>query len=117
MDDQSKLSVDHMVEMAMGLSMASLFSQALNSAFANSTAQQQAPLNTPAKYIYAILDGKQQGPFSPGEIVAFIQSGHLTRETYMWKPGMPEWKLAKDITDIGPVADAFPPATPQNTKP
>lgn len=117
MDDQSKLSVDGMIEMAMGLSMASLFSQAMNSAFANSSRMQQTPLDTPAKYIYAILNGKQAGPYSPGEIMALIRSGDITPETYMWKPGMLEWKLAKDIQDIGPVEDAFPPATPQKTKP
>lgn len=112
MDDESKLSVDNMVEMAMGLSMASLFNQAMNSAFANSTRQQDTPLNTPAKYLYAIIDGKQEGPFSPGEILASVQSGKITPETYMWKPGMPEWKLAKEITDIAPGIDLVPPTAP-----
>lgn len=113
MDDKSKLSVDNMVEMAMGLSMASLFSQAMNSAFDNSTWMQNTPLNTPAKYLYAIINGKQEGPFSPGEILAFIQAGKITPETYMWKPGMPEWKFAKEITDIAPGIDLIPPAAPQ----
>lgn len=117
MDDKSKLSVDNMVEMAMGLSMASLFSQAMNSAFANSTRIQHDPLNTPAKYLYAIIDGEQKGPYSPGEIMAFIHAGSVTPETYMWKPGMPEWKRAKEITDIAPGIELVPPAAPQNDKP
>lgn len=113
--DDNKLSVNNMVEMAMGLSMASLFSQAMNSAFSNSTRiLTNEQLNTPARYIHAIIDGEQKGPFSLGEIMAMIQSGNIVPETYMWKPGMPEWKPAKEITDITPGLEQIPPAGPQN---
>lgn len=115
MDDESKLSVNNMVEMAMGLSMASLFSQAMNSAFSNSTRiLKDDPMYAPARYIHAIVNGEQKGPFSSGEIMSMIQSGTIVPETYMWKPGMPEWKPAKDITDITPGLELIPPAAPQN---
>ena len=71
-------------------------------------------MNAPAKYIYAIIDGQQQGPFSLGEIMDSIRSGKIVPETYMWKPGMQEWKLAKEITDIAPAVDMLPPETPKN---
>lgn len=115
MEDDSQLSVNRMVEFAMGFSMASLFHKAMESTYTNT-----APLldnnqmNAPAKYIYAIIDGQQQGPFSLGEIMDSIRSGKIVPETYMWKPGMQEWKLAKEITDIAPAVDMLPPETPKN---
>lgn len=115
MEDDSQLSVNRMVEFAMGFSMASLFHKAMESTYTNT-----APLlnnnqmNTSAKYIYAIIDGQQQGPFSPGEIMDRIRSGKIVPETYMWKPGMQEWKLAKDITDIAPAIDVLPPEAPKS---
>ncbi len=112
MNDDNNLSINNMVEMATGLSMASLFTQAMNSAFTNTVYQQNSPLNTPAKYLYAIINGQQAGPFSPGEILVQIQAGNITPETYMWKPGMMEWKFAKDITDIALNINLTPPMNP-----
>lgn len=99
----------------MGLSMGNLFSKAVGAAYQNTEAMlADKQLNTPAKYLYAIINGKQEGPYSPGEVMVLIQSGSITPETYMWKPGMPEWKLAKEITDIASGVNLTPPACPQN---
>lgn len=114
MDDDSKLSVNKMVEFAMGLSMASLFNQAMNNTFVNTAKKfNNDQLDIPPRYIYAIIGGAQKGPFSLGEVMAFIKSGDITPESYMWKPGMPEWKLAKDITDIAPGLEFMPPQSPK----
>lgn len=115
MGDDSKLSVNNMVELAMGLSMASLFTQAMSSTM-NNTARMlnnDQVANAP-RYIHAIVGGQQKGPFTVGEITAMIQSGDITPKTYMWKPGMPEWKHAEEIGDIGPTFDMAPPAAPKN---
>lgn len=99
----------------MGFSMASLFQKAMENTFMNSMPLiNNNQLNTPPKYIYAIIDGQQAGPFSPGEIMEYIRTGKITLETYMWKPGMPGWKLAKDIEDIAPGVNLLPPEIPQN---
>lgn len=112
--NDSKLSVDNMVNFAMGLSMASLFTKAMDAAYANTARSlNNSQMQTPARYVYAIVGGAQKGPFSLGEVMQMIQSGDITPETYMWKPGMSEWKLAKDITDIAPGMELVPPQVPE----
>ena len=92
-----------MVEMAMGLSMASLFASAMNETSKNmSRAVNNEQLSAPSKYVYAIIDGQQKGPYSLGEIKSLIQSGDITPDSWLWKPGMADWQVAKDITDISP---------------
>lgn len=107
------LSMKNMMEMAMGFSMANLFQKAMENSFENTRLKPENE-KRPPKYIYAIIDGQQAGPFSPGEIMEYIRTGKITLETYMWKPGMPGWKLAKDIEDIAPDINLLPPETPQN---
>lgn len=105
-----KLSIENMVEFAMGLSMASLFTKAMNNTFDNTQRiLNNSQLNNSAKYIYAVIDGAQSGPYSLGEVIDMIKSGSITLETYIWKSGMPEWMRAKDVTDISPNFCLTPP--------
>ena len=36
-------------------------------------------------------DGKQQGPVSPEELEALARAGSVTRETLVWREGLPDW--------------------------
>lgn len=102
-----------MVEFAMGISMASLFANAMNSAYVNNMRlNNNDQFIVPPKYIHAIINGKSKGPLSLGDVISMVQSGEITPDTYMWKPGMADWKLAKDITDIGLSFDITPPQIP-----
>jgi len=107
------LSVNNMVEFAMGISMASLFTNAMNSTHNNNMRiLNNDQVIAPPKYIHAIISGKSRGPLSLGEVISMVQSGEITPDTYMWKPGMANWMLAKDITDIGLSFSATPPQIP-----
>lgn len=118
MNDDSQLSINRMMEMAMGFSMASLFHKAMETTYANTLPMfNNNEINTPPRYLYAIINGQQVGPFSPGELMEQIRAGNVSSETYMWKPGMQEWKMAKDIDNITPGIDLIPPLAPKNEKP
>lgn len=107
-----------MVELAMGLSMASMFAGAMKNTFANSQPLlNNDQLAAPTRYLHAIVGGEQKGPYTVGEIIAMVESGEITPETYMWKPGMPQWKPAKEIGDLGPGINIEPPAAPTVTEP
>ncbi len=98
----------------MGLSMASMFAQVMQNSF-NNTARVVAGNDAapPPKYIYAIIEGAQKGPFSLGEIAEFVRAGSVTLDTFIWKPGMQEWKQAKDVADIGFKVESTPPQMPE----
>ena len=112
MDSQNLM--DNMLGMAMGLSMASVFTRAMERTFNNTVTPMttnQAYENLMSqgnRYIYAIIDGRSSGPYSLQDITALIRDGRVTPETYIWKAGMPEWMLAKDVTDISPVLNEPP---------
>lgn len=113
MGDDSKLSVNNLVEFAMGISMASLFANAMNSAYTNNLRLlNNDQVAAPPKYIHVIVGGKSKGPLSLGEVISLVQSGEINPDTYMWKPGMAEWKPAKEIADIGLSFEATPPQMP-----
>lgn len=113
MMDDSKLSVNNLVEFAMGISMASLFAEAMNSAQQNNMRLlTNNQMTVPPKYIHVIVGGKTVGPLSLGEVVTMIQSGDITPDTYMWKPGMADWKAAREVTDLGIEVNMTPPQMP-----
>ncbi len=125
MSDDNKMM--DIMGLAMGLSMASLFSQAMGKAMTGSMNQvsaAQAPLGDPVfpgqlsavqastPYIHAIIGGQQRGPYSLNDVVAMIRRGEITTDTYIWKPGMTAWAQAKDVTDIAPQLSITPPPVP-----
>lgn len=48
------------------------------------------------KQYYIIQDGAQKGPFGFEQLRELA----LTRETYVWTPGMQDWKKAGEIPDL-----------------
>lgn len=112
--EDNDLSINRMMETAMGLSMASMFTESMASVCrANINAIESTYSKQPPRYIYAIINGTQQGPFSLGEVLERVRAGEISPDTYIWKQGMAEWKLAKDVEDISPSLQQLPPPLPQ----
>lgn len=112
MDSQNLM--DNMLEIAMGLSMASIFTRVMERTMENSksiiTTQSvyERLLAQGHRYIYVIIDGRSCGPLSLQELTSMIRDGRVTPETYLWKAGMPDWLPAKDVTDIAPMVSEPP---------
>ena len=98
-------SINDLMELSMGLSMATVFARAMGNMMEHSMAQ--------VERANAIMDGRQQGPFTLSQILSFIREGRITAETYMWKPGMTAWMHAVDIEDIAPDLQCVPPPIPE----
>lgn len=108
--DNSNLSINNLVETAMAFSMAEMFTKAMGSiSRANLNAIETTFNQPPPRYIYAVINSIQQGPFSLGEILERISAGEITPETYIWKVGMAEWRKANDVEDIRPSLEQLPP--------
>ena len=75
------------------------------------------PLDTSAQW-FAMLGGKQQGPFDLSELQRRVAGGEVTLRTYLWKAGMGDWKRASDVPEVSPVfAGGAAPAAPQQPPP
>ena len=46
---------------------------------------------------YLLIDGRQQGPYSPDQLQALLSSSAIQRDCLAWRVGLPEWKPLNSI--------------------
>ncbi|MEW6434941.1 MAG: GYF domain-containing protein [Myxococcota bacterium] len=59
-------------------------------------------LDTAATW-YAMIQGKQTGPLDVRALSEKVTAGEVTLRTYLWKPGMGDWKRASDVPELSPL--------------
>jgi len=95
--------------LAAGMAMA----DQMRGAMAAGAAQANVPPPIPgAASYYIAVNGQQQGPFDLTTLAAKAQLGALTRETLVWKQGMPNWLPAAQVADLANLFAATPPPIP-----
>ncbi|MBX5481357.1 MAG: zinc-ribbon domain-containing protein [Myxococcaceae bacterium] len=57
------------------------------------------PLANKAEW-FAMVKGKQTGPFDPRGLAELVRVGDLTLKSYLWRKGMAEWKRGSDIPEL-----------------
>ncbi len=87
----------------------------------NNMGQQiQNSMNTPPpmpniQYMIS-SNGQQTGPFGMQQMQQMVQTGQLTKDTYVWKQGMAQWELAGNVTELSclftPTCPPPPPGMP-----
>lgn len=112
MDDHSAFSAEQLVQFGLGIYIAREIAQAMNSAISNavgpghhsSSAGQQVSTS-----YHVLLDEKASGPFSEPELMRLIKAQHLTKDTFVWRPGLKDWGRAGDMPDILRLVALCPP--------
>ena len=103
-----------MMGMAIGGSMGNQMAGMMNTM----GHQMQQPINTPPPMPTAMyhlsVNGVQNGPYTMLQMQQLVQSGQLTRQTYVWKQGMPSWELAGNVSEL---AVLFAPSMPGSVPP
>jgi len=61
----------------------------------------QGPGGEPTWYI--VVDGEQQGPLRPIELSQLFAKGSVGLDSYVWKEGFDDWKVAGDVADLATV--------------
>ncbi len=52
--------------------------------------------------IYILVNGEQQGPFTPDQIKGYLAMGHFHDNDLAWHEGLPEWKPLADFPEFAP---------------
>lgn len=75
--------------------------------------QQMAPppMPTPAAFFVAV-NGQQSGPFDMNTLSTMVSNGQLTKDTLVWKAGMPAWTAAGSVPELSAFFGAVPPPMP-----
>jgi membrane protease subunit (stomatin/prohibitin family) len=108
--------------MGAGMAMAHQMTQAMaGQMFNNQNVQNQQPAQAPqpapppipcAVAYYVVIDGKQAGPFDKNSMRDLAARSVLTRETLVWKQGLPNWEAAAAQADLQDLWAAAPPPIP-----
>jgi membrane protease subunit (stomatin/prohibitin family) len=91
--------------LAVGMAMGNQMSAGL------SAPASPPPLTAAAAY-YLAIDGKQAGPFPADQLPQKVAAGQLTRDTLVWKHGLPAWQKAATLPDLQGLFADVPPGLP-----
>ena len=118
MGENSFYSVDRLVEFGLTLGVATQMANSMNASLRNMQipgARNPMRPNVLAEdrpLFYVVLDGKSVGPLATSELSRLIAEGRVTKETYVWNPGMPDWQLAENMPEVLRLVALTPPPAP-----
>jgi hypothetical protein len=69
------------------------------------------PLPQPTSFFIGVND-KQTGPFDMPTLQSMLQQGQITRDTLVWKNGMPAWTKAGETPELHSLFAGSPPPLP-----
>lgn len=98
----------------MGLGIGGQMAQAMGGMLPPQAQPQQASGQTappvpPQLHLFVAQNGQQTGPFDLPALQQMAQAGQLTRETLVWKQGMPAWAAAGSLAELTPMFGSVPP--------
>lgn len=98
--------------MVMGVNMANQMAAGMQAANQQAAAPAAPPpLPKQAAYFVAI-DGAQAGPFEISTLPEKVSAGKITRDTLVWKQGMPQWTAAGMVPELKDLFASVPPPLP-----
>ena len=116
MDENSFFSMDRLVEFGMGMTVAQQMIKTMNESMTSmhipgAMNQMEKPKDF---FFYAMIEGFQAGPFSEQELARLVAEKKVSKETYIWMPSLPSWKMAEQIPEVLKLVALSPPPFQQN---
>ena len=101
------------VGLGAGVAFGNQMAASMNAAAGGSAGGTSSPPPIPQSTSYfAVIDGKQAGPFDLTALQSQVGTGKLSRATMMWKQGMPAWTAAGQVSELNDLFAATPPPIP-----
>jgi membrane protease subunit (stomatin/prohibitin family) len=96
------------IGMGMGFGMANQMGQM----YANQQQASSQPPPMPGSDWFMALDGQQAGPMDRSQLQTHARAGKLTRDTLVWRKGMPQWSKAGEVPEVAELLGSTPPPLP-----
>ena len=107
--------------MMAGMMMGGAMGQQMAGMMNNLGQQMQNGINTPPPMpnvqYHISVNGQQMGPFQMLQLQQMAQSGQLTQQTYVWKPGMANWEFAGNVPELASLFSMGTPPPPPPSVP
>ena len=102
MNDDNLSSINRLVEFGMSMAVAQYMVQTMNKAMTvtQSPDSERHLISSTPKLFYALIEGNPVGPLSEEEIAKLISKKIILNETYLWKPGLPQWVIAEKLPEV-----------------
>jgi hypothetical protein len=116
MTEDSFFSMDRLIEFGMGMAVAQQMVKSMNHSITDmhSPGTMNSMEKTKPKFFYAMIEGSQAGPFSEQELTRLIGEKKIVKETYVWMPNLPSWKMAEQIPEVLKLVALAPPPFDKN---
>ncbi|MBR1625979.1 MAG: SPFH domain-containing protein [Bacteroidales bacterium] len=101
-----------MTGMMMGGAMGQQMAGMMNNMGQNMNQAMNTPPPPPQIQYNVSINGQNSGPYNMQQLGQMVQSGQLTVNTYVWKQGMQNWKLAGNVAELSSLFGAVPPPPP-----
>lgn len=101
-----------MASMAMGGAVGSGMAGVVGGMMKGMNEQKQTPPPPPQVQYNISVNGQQSGPFGWQQLQQMVQSGQITKDTYVWKQGMTNWEFAGNVQELSSLFGAVPPPPP-----
>lgn len=102
--------------MAIGGAMGQQMAGMMNSMGQVVQGGMNVPPPPPLIQYFVSVNGQQSGPFQLPQLQQMVSNGQLTPQTYVWKQGMANWELARNVQELaslfGAGAGTPPPPPP-----
>ena len=111
MDENSFYSIDRLAEFGLSMAVATQMANSMNIGLQSTVTPgaDNAMLPGEQPVWYAVLDGSATRPLSLAGLSRLIAAKRVTKETYVWKPGMSDWKLVGDMPEVLRLVALTPP--------
>lgn len=108
MDNDHFFSIDRLVEFGMSLAVSQQMVQMMNHTMQNMyipgamapMQNQQNNTQIMPNIFYVVIDGNSVGPLSESEIIKMISNKQITKDTFVWKPGMTDWQKVESTPEV-----------------
>lgn len=104
-------SIDRLLEFGMGMAVAQQMVKTMNQSMTNMHVP--GAMNPMKKqqqqFFYAMIEGKQAGPFNEQELARLILDKKVVKETYVWMPSLSSWKIADQVPEVLKLVALAPP--------
>ena len=101
-----------MTGMMMGGAMGQQMAGMMNQMGQNANQAMNTPPPMPQVQYTLNVNGQNMGPFNMQQLQQMVQNGQLTKQTYVWKPGMAGWETAGNVPELSQLFGAVPPPPP-----
>ncbi len=107
-----------MTGLAVGGAMGGQMSNMMNTVGQNIQQPMMAPPPLPQVAFFVSANGQNTGPFTVSQLQGMVQTGQVTKASYVWKQGMANWTAAGDVAELSPLfLQADPPPPPPFSPP